>query len=352
MSEHTTDISKNTETQDEMAQPKKTNNKARKKYIILVVVILLCVIGFYAYVKYTEIYPSTDDAYVNADIIYMSAQVTGKLDKLYISNNQEVKKGELLFTIEPQSFEYALAKAKADLTLAQEEVAAIEDSINLQKAKLKQAQAQKFVAEQKEARIAKLAVQAMVSKEDADEAKGDLEVANANVNAALASIAQEQKQLTLQQSKIAAAKADMATASLNLSYTKIYAPASGFVTNFTLRPGSLIAQNQSLFVLVSNESYWLDANFKETQMSRMKVGQKASIVLDMYPNVTLQGTIQSISEGSGSIFSLLPPENASGNWVKVVQRFPVKVTLDQSEVKKVPRLRVGASATVEVDTKE
>ncbi|GGF98257.1 MULTISPECIES: HlyD family secretion protein [Cysteiniphilum] len=352
MTEQTTEISNKTETDNQNKVPiaKNAGAKAWKKYAILGIVILLCVIGFYAYVKYTEIYPSTDDAYVNADVIHMSAQVTGKLDKLYISNNQEVKKGELLFTIEPQSFEYELAKAKADLTLAQEEVAAIKDSINLQEAKLKQAQAQKFVAEQKEARIAKLVAQGMVSKEDADEAKGDLEVANANVNAAFASIAQEQKQLTLQQSKIAAAKADVSTAALNLSYTKIYASTSGFVTNFTLRPGSLITQNQNLFVLVSNEAYWLDANFKETQMSRMKVGQKASVILDMYPNVTLHGTVQSISEGSGSVFSLLPPENASGNWVKVVQRFPVKVVLDQSEVNKVPRLRVGASATVEVDT--
>jgi membrane fusion protein (multidrug efflux system) len=260
----------------------------------------------------------------------VSAQVTGKLDQLYVSNNQEVTKDQLLFTIEPQSFEYALEKAKADLTLAEQEIAAIKDSINLEEAKLRQAQAQKFVAEQKEARIAKLAAQGMVSEEDADEAKGNLEVENANVNAALASIAQQEKQLILQQSKISAAKAGVSTAALNLNYTKIHAPASGFVTNLTLRPGSLITQNQNLFVLISNEHYWLDANFKETQMSRMQVGQKRTVILDMYPDITLHGTIQSISEGSGSVFSLLPPENASGNWVKVVQRFPVKILLDQN----------------------
>ena len=102
--------------------------------------------------------------------------------------------------------------------------------------------------------------------------------------------------------------------------------------------------------MISNEHYWLDANFKETQMSRMQVGQKTTVILDMYPDITLHGTIQSISEGSGSVFSLLPPENASGNWVKVVQRFPVKILLDQNETHKVPQLRVGASAIVQVDT--
>ncbi|WP_395946544.1 efflux RND transporter periplasmic adaptor subunit [Caedibacter taeniospiralis] len=317
--------------QKEQKETDKTpQNKAWIKYLILLVIVLLCIAGFYGYVKYTEIYPSTEDAYVNANTIQVSAQVTGKLDQLYVSNNQEVTKDQLLFTIEPQSFEYALEKAKADLTLAEQEIAAIKDSINLEEAKLRQAQAQKFVAEQKEARIAKLAAQGMVSEEDADEAKGNLEVENANVNAALASIAQQEKQLILQQSKISAAKAGVSTAALNLNYTKIHAPASGFVTNLTLRPGSLITQNQNLFVLISNEHYWLDANFKETQMSRMQVGQKRTVILDMYPDITLHGTIQSISEGSGSVFSLLPPENASGNWVKVVQRFPVKILLDQN----------------------
>lgn len=240
--------------QKEQKETDKTpQNKAWIKYLILLVIVLLCISGFYGYVKYTEIYPSTEDAYVNANTIQVSAQVTGKLDQLYVSNNQEVTKNQLLFTIEPQSFEYALEKAKADLTLAEQEIAAIKDSINLEEAKLRQAQAQKFVAEQKEARIAKLAAQGMVSEEDADEAKGNLEVENANVNAALASIAQQEKQLILQQSKISAAKAGVST-------------------------------------------------------------------------------------------------NASGNWVKVVQRFPVKILLDQNETHKVPQLRVGASAIVQVDT--
>ncbi|WP_116964390.1 HlyD family secretion protein [Fastidiosibacter lacustris] len=334
----------------ENAQIENRKNKAWIKYLVLAIVVVVCVGGFYTYVKYTEIYPSTDDAYINANIIQISAQVTGKLGKLYIENNQEVKKGQLLFTIESQSFQYAQDKAKADLILLEQEVAAIEDNIEVQKAKLKQAQAQQFVAEQKEIRIIKLVSKGMASQENGDEVKGNLEVARANVNAALAGIAQQQKQLVLQQSKIAAAKANLSTAELNLSYTKIYAPTSGFITNFNLQHGSLITQNQNLFVLVSNEHFWIDANYKETQMSRMKVGQKATIRLDMYQNVELSGTIQSISEGSGSIFSLLPPENASGNWVKVVQRFPVKVILDKGEINKVPHLRVGSSATVQVDT--
>ena len=329
---------------------KKKINKPWVKYIVLITTVVACALGFYGYVKYTESYPSTEDAYVNAHTIRISAQVTGKLDQLYVQNNEQVKKGQLLFTIEPQSFEYELQKAQADLMLSEQEIQAIKDDIHLQEAKLKQAQAQQFVAEQKNKRIAKLVKQGMASQEEGDEVKGNLEVTKANVNAALASISQEQKQLVLQQSKIASAKAQVSTAKLNLGYTKIYAPASGFIANFSLRKGALITQNQNLFVLVSNENYWIDANYKETQMINMRVGQSADITLDMHPNITLKGKIQSISKGSGSVFSLLPPENASGNWVKVVQRFPVKIIINNEDLSKVPQLRVGASATVSVDT--
>ncbi|WP_119343356.1 HlyD family secretion protein [Facilibium subflavum] len=320
------------------------------KYIVLTVIVLLCVAGFYAYVKYTEIYPSTDDAYVNGHTVHIAAQVTGKLDKLYIENNQKVQKGQLLFTIAPDSFIYAVQKAKADLDLAQKQIAAIEDQIAAKKAKLKEYEAKLFVAQQKYNRISKLVEQGMSSKEEGDESQGDLEVAKATINAAKADIAQEQKQLVLQQATIAAQKAQLETAKLNLSYTKVYAPLSGYISDFSLRQGALINENQNLFTLVSDEGYWIDANYKETQMARIKPGQRADIVLDMYPDITLKGKVQSISEGSGSVFSLLPPENASGNWVKVIQRFPVKVVLLPGEIKKVPRLRVGASATVTVNT--
>ena len=340
-----------TEKLNQEAKNTAPNKSNRLKYLLVVIVLLLCIGGFYAYVKYREIYPSTDDAYVNGHVIYISAEVTGKVDQLYIKNNQHVDKGQRLLTIEPAPFEYALAKAKADLLLAEKEIAAIQDSILLQKAKLKEAEAQQFVAAQKARRILKLVSQNMASKESGDEAAGDLKVATATVDAAKASISQQEKQLVLQASKIAAAKAQVETAKLNLGYTHLSAPSSGYITDFSLREGSLITENQSLFQLISDTGLWIDANYKETQMARMKPGQEAEIVLDMYPDVTLTGVIQSISSGSGSVFSLLPPENASGNWVKVTQRFPVKVILSKGEAKKVPKLRVGASATVTVDTR-
>ncbi|MBK2124917.1 HlyD family secretion protein [Fangia hongkongensis] len=336
------------ETQGEQEVKK---SKGWIKYATVLAVVVLCIIGFYIYVKYTEIYPSTEDAYVNANTVYISAQVTGKVDKIYVEDNQAVKKGQLLLTIEPQSFEYALQEAKANLALAEQQIQAIEDSIRLEEAKLKEAEAQEFVARQKQKRISKLVAQNMSSKESGDEALGDYNVAVASVNAAKASISQQKRQLVLQASKIEAEKSQVETAKLNLSYTKIYAPTSGYITNFSLRPGSMINQNQSLFVLVSNTGFWVDANYKETQMERMKAGQSAEVVLDMYPNVTLHGVVESISSGSGSVFSLLPPENASGNWVKVTQRFPVKVIIDPKEIKKVPQFRVGASASVTIDTR-
>ncbi|MFZ9034508.1 MAG: efflux RND transporter periplasmic adaptor subunit [Francisellaceae bacterium] len=332
------------------ANGKKANHKALKYGITIVVLLLVC-LGFYLYIRHNDIYPSTDDAYVNADIVHVAAQVSGKVETIDVQNNERVKKGQLLFSIEPQAYQYALDQARANLELEKRQVDAIKDNVRLQEAKLDQAQAQKFVAQQKANRIEPLVYQGQATKEEGDEVKGDLDVAIANVAAAKASISEQQKQLMVQKAKIAATEAALADAQLNLSYTRVYAAADGYITDFSLRKGSMINAGNNLFVLVEDAMIWVDANYKETQMSAMRPGQAATIVLDMYPDLVIKGKIQSISHGSGSVFSLLPPENATGNWVKVTQRFPVKIAIDKSLLEKLPPLRVGASATVTVNTR-
>ena len=321
---------------------------SKRNKIILAVVIILCVVGFYGYIKYGEYYPATDDAYVNANVVHVAAQVSGKVDQVLVENNQYVKKGELLFTIDPKQYEYNLAKSKADYALYQQKAISSQDAIASAKAQLKEVEAKQFVATQKEKRYAALVKQGMASKQEGDEIKGSYEVANDEVKTAELTIHQQEAAYKVDQAQVASAKSEVDLAKLNLSYTKIYAATNGYIGKFSTRPGSMINVGDNLFVLIGDDSWWVDANYKETNMSRLKVGQSVSIQLSMYPDKELKGKVQSVSRGSGSVFSLLPPENATGNWVKVTQRFPVKITL--TNYKGSFPLRVGASATVEVDT--
>jgi membrane fusion protein (multidrug efflux system) len=173
-------------------------------------------------------------------------------------------------------------------------------------------------------------------------------VQEAKVNAAHFNVKQSQLDYAVTKAKLQGAKIAVKSAQLNLSYTTIYARANGYITDFLLRPGSMINVGDSLFALVENQHWWVNANFKETSLARIHDGQKVNVILDMYPDVKFSGVVESISYANGSEFSLLPPENATGNWVKVTERFPVKITL--THLPKHFPLRMGASSTVMVYT--
>jgi membrane fusion protein (multidrug efflux system) len=145
------------------------------------------------------------------------------------------------------------------------------------------------------------------------------------------------------------AQAQLATAQVNLLYTQIYAPNEGYVTNFVLRKGQIIQAGSPQFAIVENQDWWINANFKETDLGRIKLGNKVSIKVDIYPDIKFNGIVQGVSRGSGAVFSLLPPENATGNWVKVTQRFPVRVNFINPDPKY--PLRMGASCEVTINTR-
>ena len=152
---------------------------------------------------------------------------------------------------------------------------------------------------------------------------------------------------------VRAARAALKRAQIALSHAVVYAPADGWIANLSLRPGDVITTGQSLFSIVEKNDWWVTANFKETALSRIRAGQPASITVDMYPDMKLTGTVASLGMGSGAIFSLLPPENATGNWVHVTQRFPVRIHLDyQPSPEQEQHLRAGSSVTATVDTTE
>lgn len=257
---------------------------------------------------YGHYYVSTDNAYINANVVQIASRVAGKVTRLYIENNQHVQKDQPLFDIDPEPFQAAVESAKAQVAIAE--------------AKLTKASATAK-------RTGTLVKEKYLSSQEGD-----------NVTAMFQTSIAELKY----------AKANLTQAELNLRYTKLRAPVSGWVTNLTLRAGDIATPNQPLFALISDEEFWVDANFKETEMGTIKQGQKATIITDLYPNHRFHGVVVSISSGSGAAFSLLPPQNATGNWVKVTQRIPVRIRILNPDPKH--QLRIGISATVTVKINE
>lgn len=322
-------------------------NSNKFKYLFLIVFLIILISAGYLYWRYTQKHPSTDDAYTDAHVVQVSAQINGPVQYIYIDNNQHVEKGDLLFSIDAQPFKIALEQAQANVLQASRKVSAEKIAIEYAKAGVLEAQSKYDLAQKKGKRVIVLANQKQASPQDKDEAQSSEAVAKAGLTAAKVKVSEEMAAYRLSEAALLVAKASFDQAKLNLSYTKVYAKASGYIADFDLRPGSMVSAGMTLFQLISDGSWWVSANFKETDLARIKVGQNASIELDMYPDVKLKGKVDSINVDSGVSFSLLPPQNATGNWVKVTQRFPVKVIFTNYHGQ-IP-LNVGASATATVD---
>ncbi len=279
----------------------------RFKIVTLLILLSIIVISGALYWLQTRYYINTDNAYVNANIIQISPQVRGQVIKLNVQNNQFVKAGTLLFELDPVPFQVEIDKAKAQLTIAY--------------ATWKNAQSNTK-------RIIMLAKREALSAQERDNAIKNLQIATASLQLNQASLEQ---------------------AELDLRNSKVFASTDGYISNMTQRIGSVVGAFRPLFVLISNEQYWVDANFKETELRNIKSGQTVKIVVDMYPSYIFKGTVESISGGSGTAFSLLPPQNATGNWIKITQRVPVKIRIINPN----PQypLRIGTTATVTIDTR-
>ncbi len=303
------------------------------------------------YWHYTTIYPSTDDAYLDTNRVDIASQVSGKVAEIYVANNEVVKKNQLLVKIASRRYELAVDAAQAKIELVKQELLAQADAVVAAKAKVKQAQAQLQLAQKTSKRILTLVNQGKASKAEGDAIQNKLDVALASLNEASSELSSQQQKLGKpgdQNAQRRQAQAALAQARLDLSHTKIKAPHAGIINQFTLRVGDIAVPGQPLFALIEGSTWWITANFKETDLTRIKPGQHVDIKIDMYPNQSFQGTVDSISTGTGSAFSIMPPENATGNWVKVTQRIPVKIRIKEMSPK--TPFRVGASATVTIDT--
>lgn len=318
-------------------------------YLLSVIGCSTALLGGFTYWQYCNTHPSTDNAYIKANIIQINANINGQVQQVFVKDNQVVKKGDKLFELDSRPLKIALKKAMAELKLSQQTIASNLDAVEVTKAREAQARAQLELDQKNTARILSLVKDGKASIADGDKAKAQLSVSQARLSASHNQYKQALSTLGLsgeQNPKLRQAQAALEQAKLNLSYSLVLAPTAGKIANFSLRPGDMVQQGHSIFNLIEQKQWWVEANYKETQLKNIKTGQSATITLDMYPDHPLTGTVSSISGGTGSTFSLLPTENAAGNWVKVTQRIPVKIALNNVDIP----LAVGASATVEIDT--
>ncbi|MFZ1469283.1 MAG: HlyD family secretion protein [Paracoccaceae bacterium] len=300
-----------------------------------------------------KIHPSTDDAYLQAHVLTIAPQVGGRILQVAVAENDYVKAGDLLVQIDPAMLEAALTTAQAQYDIARQTAGASESDVSVAEANLAGAKASLTDAEIAYDRSAQLFKLGDVAQAALDQAKASRDGAQANVKAAEAALAATRAQAGTAgegNAVVRAALGALTTAQINLDNSRIIAPSAGWVANINLRPGQVVAQNAPMFSLVEDGDWWVDANFKETDLDRIRPGQPVTVSVDMYSGTTLAGTVVSIGAGSGAVFSLLPPQNATGNWVKVTQRFPVRIKLNGKLQDPALQFRVGASATATVDT--
>ncbi len=292
---------------------------------------------------------STSDAYVGAQVVQIAPQIGGRVNSVAVWEGQSVKRGDVLFRIDPAPYELALDAARARLTQAREGARAGQAAVGAARAEV-QAQAQTaHNAESLAARDTALVARGFLSPQAGETVDAQAAAARAATRAAREREAQAVAAAGAagrDNAGIRAAEAALAQAQLDLAHTVVRAPADGRISQLTLRPGAMVEASTPLFALVDSSRYWVDANFKETDLAQIRSGQRARVTLDMQPGQVYRGSVIAIGAGAGSAFSLLPPENASGNWVKVTQRVPVRILLDGVEAGALPAVGASATATV------
>jgi membrane fusion protein, multidrug efflux system len=323
---------------------------------IVIVVLLAAIYPAYRYYQYFESHVSTDDAYVDGSVSLVSSRIPGTVAKLFVMENWGVKANDLLLTLDPRDYQVRVAQAEAQLARARQSVdelyaqlEAAEAGVNLAGSQLRETQLDYN-------RAKALREQNVVSTQFYDQATTALRVAVADQ--ALAEHQLQQARAALGGDMVDHARYDrpivqqaqamLEAAKLDLSYADVRSPISGIITRKSVHVGNRVQPGEPLMAIVPVDRLYITANFKETQLTDVRVGQPADILADIYPGFAYHGHIDSISVGTGAAFALLPPENATGNWVKVVQRVPVKVVLNENPPPD-KLLRMGLSVEVTVN---
>ncbi len=320
--------------------------RRRRALLALLAVALLGAGGYGAWAYATRYDESTDDAQVEADVVPLAPRVGGEVARVLVKENQPVRRGDLLVELDPADLEAKARQAEADLEVARSQAVSADAQVAAAEAGLRRAGVEAGKAEQDLERAEVLRRGEVIPPEKLEAARAIGGVSRAAVASARAQHAAAQAQARLAHARVKAAQAALDLARLQLSYARLAAPEDGVVSKLTVHPGQLVAPGQPVAELVPDASYVV-ANFKETQVGRMRPGQRAEVRIDAYPGLRLEGTVESLSGGTGARFTLIPPDNASGNFVKVVERVPVRIAWSRAPPPGI-RLRAGLSADVTV----
>ena len=322
--------------------------------LLLLGPLLVILVAGYFYVTGGR-YVSTDDAYIRYNKVLISSDVAGRIVKQAVDENDVVKQGQLLFAIDDEPYRIALQRAESQLSAARDEIEALRGAYRQKQAQLKAAQATADYMQREYVRQQHLATQNVASASKVDDAARSAEVARQQVAAMQQDMAQTLAALdgnadlpVDQYSRVRQAIAARDQAALDLRHTRIVAPSDGIVANLDPRPGQYVTVGQPMCSLVESGSLYIEANLKETELTHVRPGHEATITVDTYPGRVWHARVTSISPGTGAEFSVLPAQNATGNWVKIVQRVPVRLHILPGE--DVSGLRAGMSVDVDIDT--
>lgn len=334
-------------------QPKKSKRKGALLLLTLLFIILAVAYGVWWYLVLRH-YQETDDAYVAGNQVQIMSQVTGSVTKVWVEDTDFVKQGDVLVTLDPTDAQQAFEKAKTQLASSVRQTRQLiinskqyQANIEVQRTALAQAQSdlRRRVPLGNANLIGREELQH--SRDAVASAQAQLDVATQQYNANQAMILGTRLE---DQPAVQQAATEVRNAWLALQRTRIVSPMTGYVSRRAVQVGAQIGTTTALMAIVPSDNLWVDANFKETQLAHMRIGQKATVISDIYgDDVKYTGKVVGLDMGTGSAFSLLPAQNATGNWIKVVQRLPVRIELDAQQLQQHP-LRIGLSTLVKVDT--
>jgi membrane fusion protein, multidrug efflux system len=334
-----------------------TSSGRRRGFVILGAIVILAGIAYGAYWFFdSRFYETTDDAYVSGNIVAVTSRENGTVQALHVDNTQTVKRGQLLIELDPSVVNVNVASAEANLARTIRSVKGEFSHAASSGAQVAQAQVALSLARADYQRRQQAAGDGAVSQEELNHARDNVRGAEAAVSAAQGGHDQSLSQITgtdvANNPDVLAAEATLRNTIIAQGHYRIVAPVDGVVAQRTVQVGQQVAAGTPLLAVVPLSTVWVDANFKEVQLQDMRVGQPATITADIYGGkVTYHGKVEGMGAGSGSAFALLPPQNASGNWIKIVQRVPVRIALDPQELAEHP-LRVGLSVNVSVSIKD
>ena len=332
-----------------------TAPKKKNKVLPIILVLVVCTVGIYAFnkISYARHHEDTDDAQLDNDINPVLARVAGYVDQIRFEDNQMVNKGDTLVLLDDRDLEIkveqaaaALENAKASVSVAEANVSSAIANFETAKSTVESSRIRVWKSSQDFTRFQNLLNDKAVTQQQYDAAKAEKETADAQ-QAASAMVDAAKKQITVANANVSQKQADLDYAKLQLSYATIIAPATGIASKKNIQQGQFVNAGSSLFAIVADNNVYVLANFKETQLEKMQKGNPVEVIVDAFPDTKLEGTVYNFSAATGAKFSLLPPDNATGNYVKVIQRIPVKIALKGLETLK-DKLRPGMSVKVSV----